>query len=90
MVFKLGKNKLMFMGYGGSNNGKVEDGQSVHSTYIMVKDLKIIRGIHHLILILKVFLLVTSLQVLLLAVMLSVCSFHTSYKSMEWRFMRSL
>ena len=34
------------MSYGESKNGEVEDGQSVHSTYIMVKDLKVIRKVY--------------------------------------------
>ena len=39
MTFESGTKQIMY-------NGKVEDGQSVRSTYIMVKDLKVIRGVY--------------------------------------------
>ena len=32
------------MSYGDSKDGKVEDGKSVHNTYVMVEDLKTITG----------------------------------------------
>ena len=35
----------MCMGYGDSNDGKVEDGKSVHTVYFVVKTLKAISGV---------------------------------------------
>jgi len=34
------------IGYGDSNGGQVEDGESVHTTYFMVKDLKTVAGVY--------------------------------------------
>ena len=46
MAYKSSTNQIKYMSYGESKNGEVEDGQSVHSTYIMVKDLKVIRKVY--------------------------------------------
>ena len=45
MSFDASSNMIKYIGYGNSNDGQVEDGKSVHTTYFMVKDLKTIAGV---------------------------------------------
>ena len=44
MAFDVSTKKKTYMSYGDLKDGKVEDGKSVHNTYVMVKDLKTITG----------------------------------------------
>ena len=46
MSFDASSNMIKYIGYGNSNDGQVEDGKSVHTTYFMVKDLKTIAGVY--------------------------------------------
>ena len=46
IAFDASTKLVTYVGYGNSNDGKVEDGKSVHTTYFMVKDLKAITGVY--------------------------------------------
>ena len=46
MAFDARTKMVTCVGHNDSNDGKVEDGKSVHTTYFMVKYLKTIAGVY--------------------------------------------